>query len=125
MWLQHTPDLDETWFEEREVVVVDVYIAASPQRDSPVAPALEPGPVAVSVACGPDALENLLTAGIERRIDVDQVEDVAWQLPEQIQVVRPHNPSALRRREITRLTPTPCGDLTPPAPLSDTERGGR
>ena len=65
--------LSEARFEEGQVIVIDIGVAFGTDLDGFIAPPAEAGTVTVGVAFGADLGARLGFAGVEGRIDVDQV----------------------------------------------------
>lgn len=85
---QHALRLDQTRLEEAQVIIELVVVGAPAQRDGAVAAPLEAHPVAILlVAHGLDLRARLHPSGIERRIDVDQINGFGGQRLQYGQIV--------------------------------------
>ena len=73
--------------QEREIVVKRVAVGGLGQQARAVAATLKPRPVAVRVGHRAQRLARLRPAGVERRIDVDQLKRLVGELREQVEVV--------------------------------------
>jgi hypothetical protein len=73
--------------EKREIVLERVAIRGLVQQARLVATALKPGAIAVGVGVGVQRLAGLDVAGVERRVDVDQLKRGVSELWQQVEVV--------------------------------------
>ena len=89
--VQHPVRLLHAGAQEPDVVVENVGVLAGTDDLCAVAAALESGAVAVGVGRDPDAGAGLGLAGVEGRIDVDQLESAVGQRPQDIQIVAEYN----------------------------------
>ena len=71
--------LDQARFEEGQVIVKDIGVAFGADLDGLIALPAEAGAVAVLAAFGADLRARLGLAGVEGRIDVDQVDGCGGQ----------------------------------------------
>ncbi len=72
-WFEQTVRLAEARFEEGQVIVKDIGIPFRADLDGLIAPSAEAGAIAIFVLFRADLRARLGFAGVERRIDVDQV----------------------------------------------------
>ncbi len=77
----------QAWGEKREVVVERVAIGGLRQQACLVATALKPGAIAVGVGVCVQRLAGLSAAGVERRVDVDQLKRFIGEAWKQVEVV--------------------------------------
>jgi len=88
---EHPPGLEQARGEEAEVVLVAVVEPVARQHGRAVAPALEPDALARGIAHGAQAGPLLHPAGVEGRIDVDQVRHAVRQAAQHLEVLSQHD----------------------------------
>jgi hypothetical protein len=98
---EHTPRLDQSRFQEREVVLERVGETAPAETLGAIARAGESGAIAARITRGAEQLANLASAGVERRIDVDESRAGVRQTAQDFEVVAaddaPHAPAVSPR----------------------------
>ncbi len=84
---EQTVGFIQTGFEERQVVIIDIGVPLGTDLDGLIAPAAKAGAVTVLAALCADLCARLGFAGVERRVDVDQVDGSIRQGLQEGQVV--------------------------------------
>ena len=118
--------LPEPGLDEGHVVVERIVPGGGAEADRPVALALEARPVALVVLDRPKPCASLCFAGIERRVDIDEVEAAILQAGEHLQIVaqvdfelgrcagRVHSPARASRPGSAPVA-SPSSNVTSPA----------
>ena len=94
VWGKDPVGLPKAGFEEAQVVVVMIGVAAAAYDFGSVALALETCAVTLRIALDTNAGPALSPPGVEGRIDIDELDGLGIHRPEDGQVVREDDPAA-------------------------------
>ncbi len=92
----------QTRCEKREVVIEGVPVGGLGEQARPVAPALKAAPLALIVSGGGDGATCAGAPGVERRVDVDQLEGPVREGGEQLEVLAEEDLDRAPRQGVAR-----------------------
>jgi len=127
---EDAPRLFEARREEPEIVIERVLPGAAAEHLGPVPLALEPGAVPGVVADGAQARAALLSARVERRVDVDEAREAVGQRAQDVEVVAEDDAAARdlagveRSHRVTRRVRRPVGPRRSGSPPRRRTRAG-